>query len=211
MPIPFDQVGTPIAQTNQRPSAATSASDAPRLHRCSVEDFLGVAGPMGIGMQDNRGLRFYTAIDGVADGIPFTFSGKILRNTPQAPDGARPPLLTLETIMVLVCLSPVVLVAAGVAAHSQGRCFVTTAAFGDPQHPMVQQFRHLRDSILANYRLGQRFISWYNRRGPQLASLIEGRPLHRFMVRNALRPIAWGILGGRQFNNAARFFRSALT
>jgi hypothetical protein len=50
MPIPFNQVGTPNPMKNQGASTSPSASGDPRLHRCSVGDFLGVAGPMGIGM-----------------------------------------------------------------------------------------------------------------------------------------------------------------
>jgi hypothetical protein len=50
MPIPFNQVGTPNPMRNQGASTSPSASGDPRLHRCSVGDFLGVAGPMGIGM-----------------------------------------------------------------------------------------------------------------------------------------------------------------
>lgn len=76
-------------------------------------------------------------------------------------------------------------------------CFVTTAAFGDSNHPMVQEFRFLRDDILTRYGPGRRVIDWYNRRGPAMARTIENRPVARLLARTGLRPLALGIRGAR--------------
>ena len=50
MPIPFDQAGTPNAVRNQRARASTSALTLRAYIAVPSGVFLGVAGPMGIGM-----------------------------------------------------------------------------------------------------------------------------------------------------------------
>jgi hypothetical protein len=62
-----------------------------------------------------------------------------------------------------------------------GGCFVITATTGDANHPRVLILQHFRDEILANWRFGRTFISWYNQHGPAVAAAIEGRRLARFM------------------------------
>jgi hypothetical protein len=90
-------------------------------------------------------------------------------------------------------------------------CFVTTAAYGDPDHAMVREFRLLRDQVLADYRLGQRFIGWYNHRGPQLASVIEGRWPLQMAAKAVLTPLALAIRSGRRTVTAAKYLTSALS
>lgn len=82
-------------------------------------------------------------------------------------------------------------------ARRSSWCFVTTVAFGDAKHPMVEEFRFLRDKMLVRYGTGRRLIKWYNRRGPAIARAIDRRPLARLMVRTALRPVAVGIRAAR--------------
>ncbi|MBF0555170.1 MAG: hypothetical protein HQK96_11545 [Nitrospirae bacterium] len=69
-------------------------------------------------------------------------------------------------------------------------CFVTTAAYDDPHHPIVASFRSLRDEVLVNYKVGQDFIEWYNRNGPRLAATMEQRPQLRAVARAILTPLA---------------------
>eukprot|EP00825_Cyclidium_porcatum_P013206 TRINITY_DN16953_c0_g1_i2.p1 TRINITY_DN16953_c0_g1~~TRINITY_DN16953_c0_g1_i2.p1 ORF type:complete len:201 (+),score=-3.01 TRINITY_DN16953_c0_g1_i2:191-793(+) len=70
------------------------------------------------------------------------------------------------------------------------RCFVTTAAYGDDNHPMVMTFRSMRDEVLVNHKTGRIFINWYNREGPELADMIVDRPLLRAGARVVLTPLA---------------------
>jgi hypothetical protein len=77
------------------------------------------------------------------------------------------------------------------------KCFVTTAAYGNSQHPIVKEFRGLRDEILVNFRAGRAFIGWYNRNGPVAANLIARRPVLKRVTRGLLTPIAKSIRGGR--------------
>ena len=69
-------------------------------------------------------------------------------------------------------------------------CFVTTAAYGEDHHPMVESFRSLRDDVLVNYKSGRKFIDWYDCNGPSLASIIKQRPLLCTAARAILTPIA---------------------
>ncbi len=77
-------------------------------------------------------------------------------------------------------------------------CFVTTAAYGDAGHPMVESFRCLRDEVLINHKAGRSFIDWYNRKGPELAAMIEHRPLLRAVTRMLLTPLAKVVLAFRR-------------
>lgn len=72
-------------------------------------------------------------------------------------------------------------------------CFVTTAAYGDPENKMVREFRGLRDEVLVNYMAGRAFIRWYNRNGPWLAAKIRHRPILRAGSRMVLTPVATAI------------------
>lgn len=74
--------------------------------------------------------------------------------------------------------------------RSSSNCSVTTAAFGNPQHPMVIEFRNLRDQVLVNFPAGREFIDWYNRHGPEIAVKLERSPAGRRMARCVLTPLA---------------------
>lgn len=69
-------------------------------------------------------------------------------------------------------------------------CFVATAAYGDPWHPMVQILRDFRDSYLVSFTAGRWFIKQYNKYGPAAADMIRNRPLAMWAVRCLLAPIA---------------------
>lgn len=75
-------------------------------------------------------------------------------------------------------------------SNSIGRCFVATAAYGDPNHPMVQTFRMFRDTVLIDHSLGEKFIKWYYRNGPIFAEKISGHTLTCFLVRSFLTPVS---------------------
>lgn len=66
-------------------------------------------------------------------------------------------------------------------------CFVATACFGSPDHPVVTTLRDFRDRRLTRTALGRGFIRWYYANGPALASWIASKPAARLMVRSLLR------------------------
>ncbi len=43
---------------------------------------------------------------------------------------------------------------------------------GSAQHPRVVILREFRDKFLANTKIGQSFIKWYELHGPKIASFI---------------------------------------
>jgi len=75
-----------------------------------------------------------------------------------------------------------------------GFCFVATAGFGSYFHPSVELLREFRDSVLANFELGKRFIAAYYKYGSYPAEIIKDSPLLRAASRTILMPLvvsAW--------------------
>ncbi|WP_374238577.1 MULTISPECIES: CFI-box-CTERM domain-containing protein [unclassified Thiocapsa] len=70
-------------------------------------------------------------------------------------------------------------------------CFVVTAAYGDPEAPMVRFFRSFRDSTLIQTKHGRKFVAWYYRKGPGLARALYHRPVLRKATRACLIVIAY--------------------
>ena len=68
-------------------------------------------------------------------------------------------------------------------------CFVATAAYGDPGHPMVQILRDFRDRYLLPWRGGRWLVKQYYEHGPAAADLIRNRPLAMGAVRCLLAPV----------------------
>ena len=69
-------------------------------------------------------------------------------------------------------------------------CFIATAAYGDPGHPMVQILRDFRDRYLLPWRGGRWLVEQYYVHGPVAADLIRNRPLAMGAVRGLLAPVA---------------------
>lgn len=61
-------------------------------------------------------------------------------------------------------------------------CFVVTATMGRDDNGFVRVLRVFRDNVLNSYGFGKSFISWYYKHGPDLARVIEGRPLIRVLA-----------------------------
>ncbi len=74
--------------------------------------------------------------------------------------------------------------------YSGKQCFVTTAAWGDPDHPVVEVLRQFRDRILLHSAAGIAMIRYYYEVGPSLAAAIEDRPLACLIVRLLVLPVA---------------------
>ncbi|MDP2852767.1 MAG: CFI-box-CTERM domain-containing protein [Smithellaceae bacterium] len=68
-------------------------------------------------------------------------------------------------------------------------CFVATAAYGDPGHPMVQILRDFRDRYLLAWGGGRWLVEQYYAHGPAAADLIRNRPLAMGAVRGLLAPV----------------------
>jgi prepilin-type N-terminal cleavage/methylation domain-containing protein len=68
-------------------------------------------------------------------------------------------------------------------------CFVATAAYGDPGHPMVRILRDFRDRYLLPWSGGRWLVEQYYAHGPAAADLISNRPLAAAAVRGLLAPV----------------------
>ncbi len=68
-------------------------------------------------------------------------------------------------------------------------CFVATAAYGDPGHPMVQVLRDFRERYLLPWEGGRCLVRQYLEHGPGAAELIRNRPLAMWSVRFLLAPV----------------------
>ncbi|MDR3424222.1 MAG: hypothetical protein P4M13_03965, partial [Alphaproteobacteria bacterium] len=87
-------------------------------------------------------------------------------------------------------------------------CFVTTAAYGDPKHPMVCEFRGLRDEVLVNFKIGRRFKNWYNEKGPKMASALEQHAALKPISRAVLTPLAQTVKCARKLIDSHPSLRS---
>ena len=70
------------------------------------------------------------------------------------------------------------------------QCFVTTAAYGDADHPVVIVLRQFRDRFLLPTAPGKALVRFYYEVGPSLAAAIEDRPLVCLLVRLLVTPVA---------------------
>jgi prepilin-type N-terminal cleavage/methylation domain-containing protein len=69
-----------------------------------------------------------------------------------------------------------------------GGCFVATAAFGQPDHPMVLLLREFRDRYLLTWAGGRMIVKMYYAGGPYLADLIRNRGWACTLTQWALLP-----------------------
>ena len=74
--------------------------------------------------------------------------------------------------------------------YSGKQCFVTTAAYGDADHPVVEMLRQFRDRVLLPTDPGKAFVRFYYEVGPSLAAAIEDKPIACLFVRLLLTPVA---------------------
>jgi hypothetical protein len=103
------------------------------------------------------------------------FSGEVSAVTGDEPDpapsgGSTPPFIDSE--------------------RSSGGCFIATAAYGSYLDPHVTILRDFRDTLLIPSSLGKILVRLYYRYSPRMASLVGQNPPLRFLVRQALLPVA---------------------
>ena len=70
-----------------------------------------------------------------------------------------------------------------------GFCFVATAGFGSYFHPSVELLREFRDSVMANFDLGRKFIAAYYKYGSYPAEIIKDSSTLRAASRTILMPL----------------------
>ncbi len=59
------------------------------------------------------------------------------------------------------------------AGKGKSSCFIATATMGDYEHPVVIQLSNFRDQYLIKYKLGNKFIKYYNILSPYPAKIIS--------------------------------------
>jgi prepilin-type N-terminal cleavage/methylation domain-containing protein len=74
--------------------------------------------------------------------------------------------------------------------YSGKQCFVTTAAYGDADHPVVVLLRQFRDRVLLPTGPGKALVRYYYEVGPSLAAAIEDKPIACLLVRLLVTPLA---------------------
>lgn len=67
--------------------------------------------------------------------------------------------------------------------YSPGGCFIATACYGSPYTEEVLALKDFRDSFLANFSLGRKFIETYYRYSPPLVDFLEEREWLRKITR----------------------------
>lgn len=67
-------------------------------------------------------------------------------------------------------------------SSSSGGCFIATSVYGDYDHPIVLDLRHFRDNWLEKRDYGRKFITWYYRKGPFLATWIDKSKTRKLVV-----------------------------
>jgi prepilin-type N-terminal cleavage/methylation domain-containing protein len=71
----------------------------------------------------------------------------------------------------------------------QYECFVATATYGQPHHPMVLLLRQFRDTYLLTWKGGRIMTNLYYAIGPKFAAAIKDRARARKTVRFILLPV----------------------
>ncbi len=73
------------------------------------------------------------------------------------------------------------------AARERPRCFIATAAFENPMDSHVLILRTFRDQVLKTHFLGRKFIHFYYRHSPALATWLNDRPQIKPWIRIPLK------------------------
>jgi len=72
------------------------------------------------------------------------------------------------------------------SSSNSGGCYIATMAYGNYDHPQVLVLRRFRDEVLANYKLGRKFINAYYYISPKLVDLLKNRQKVKKLIREGL-------------------------
>ena len=72
-------------------------------------------------------------------------------------------------------------------------CFIATAAYGSYLSSEVQVLRDFRDDVLLEYSWGRKFVAWYYKTSPSIASTIASSDILKSLMRWLLTPIVYMI------------------
>jgi len=75
------------------------------------------------------------------------------------------------------------------SSHSDGRCFIATAAFGSPLHPYVRILREFRDRYLLTNDIGKEIVTLYYSYSPPISDVIAKSAPLRVGVQISLIPV----------------------
>jgi hypothetical protein len=64
----------------------------------------------------------------------------------------------------------------------ESKCFVVTATMGNENAFPVVTLREFRDTVLIDYKIGRRFVVWYNENGPRIARSVETSRILRLVA-----------------------------
>jgi prepilin-type N-terminal cleavage/methylation domain-containing protein len=109
-------------------------------------------------------------MSGAGEGSNFTFNTAVNPRNNGNAGGAPPP----------TPLAP--------PPSGGGRCFVATAAYGNPYHPMVLLLKQFRDQYLSTWPGGRALVQFYYKKGPYLAEMIHDKPWASGFARALLLP-----------------------
>ncbi|MBX7231441.1 MAG: hypothetical protein K1X29_05090 [Bdellovibrionales bacterium] len=68
-------------------------------------------------------------------------------------------------------------------------CFIATAAYDSPFHPLVTDLRTFRNHFLLPFKMGRKFINWYYSWSPKAAWWLKKHPQWKPMIQSLLVPI----------------------
>ena len=94
--------------------------------------------------------------------------------------------------------------------QSNDDCFIATAAYGTPIAPEINLLRWWRDKHLANKKYGQFLISKYYKHSPPIANSIRNYSLMRFIIRQFIKIILFGIRKKFQFEKQIKKFNEVM-
>lgn len=77
--------------------------------------------------------------------------------------------------------------------YTVGQCHILTAAFGHPQHPIIQSLWETHHRLIGNQWNSpwhQAYLRWYDQTGPKIAVWLSDKPWLRAVVRAVVTPAA---------------------
>jgi len=121
--------------------------------------------------------------------------------------GLRMKKKVLIVFLAFVLVFTIIGIAAGRSGHNPGRtiivtpghrhhvgaypyaCFIATATYGNPDHPIVAILREFKDRHLETNIPGKAFIAFYNENGPLAADFVTRNEWTKPVVKAVILPV----------------------